>query len=66
MGLNDFNFEQIQSIGDPMKQALLKLESARREFSKSKTYERAVQVQLAEKEVSALASIERRKIHVVS
>lgn len=65
MSLNDFNFEQIEAIGDPMKQALLTLESARREFDKSKTYERAVQVQLAEKKVSALASINRREIKIV-
>ena len=66
MSLNDFDFSSVEAQGDPMKAALLRLQSARRELSKSKTYERAVEVQLAEAEVNKLASIERREIRRIS
>ena len=62
MSLNDLDFSELDAQANPMKAALLRLRSARREFAKSKTYEMAVQVQLAEKEVNALANIARREI----
>ena len=65
MSLNDLDFSELEAQTDPMKAALLRLQSARRELAKNKTYEMAVQVQLAEKEVNALANIARREIRRV-
>lgn len=53
------------SSENPMKSALLKLASARRELENGPSYGRAVEVQLAEKDVNVLANEERRKIHIV-
>lgn len=65
--LGDFDLSSMPAdTGDPMKAALLRLASARRELAKSKTYEMAVQVQLAEKEVNSLASIARREIRRIT
>lgn len=65
LSLDTFDFSQIETKGDPMKAALLKLEAARRELKKGPSYGRAVEVQLAENEVHKLASIARREIKVL-
>ena len=66
MALNDFDLSSPPAIeGDPMKTALLKLSAARRELEKGPSYGRAVEVQLAQDEVNALANIKRREIKLL-
>lgn len=67
MSLSDFDLSsQPAEVGDPMKAACLKLQSAKRELAEKPSYERAVEVQLAQAEVNKLASIARREIRRVS
>ena len=61
MGLYDFDFSSIAKDNPH-----LRLESAIREFNKSKTYETMLAIQLAERDVQAEASINRRLIHECS
>lgn len=65
--LSDFDLTQpkVATCHHRMKSALLKLSAARRELEKAPSYGRAVEVQLAEKDVNILANEKRKEIRVV-
>ena len=55
----------MKNDAEAMKAGLLLLQSARREFASSKTYERSLEVQIAEADYDRLAQANRREMAVV-